>query len=152
VVGLAAAAVIACYVTTVLFSLFSHSMDPSPNGGWLDVFMSVVATWGPLSVVYGFIGACLFLYPAFCLARRTGRAAPIYALAGASAGIVHTVVGTLASPVPNPDWAGVFLLVGGFWLIPEFGVGTILVSTASAIAGAMAGAAYWWLAKPDLAS
>ena len=83
----------------------------------------VMQLWLPAwATIFGYLGAALFLWPAFSVASMVRTGSWDYPVAGAFAGIAHTFAARLAVPHSDSD-PGFLMWLGGFQLASFLGAG-----------------------------
>lgn len=131
-----------------LKSILGYNYEHELGRWWAELPLNMIFApiWG---ILFGFVGALLFLLVAFKLARRMKPQSPSYPIAGALAGIVHSLLGyclaTIHSYVPpslTEDALSWILLVGGFALTSEREIVVISTFVAAPTAGYVVGRMY----------
>lgn len=140
-VALMFSAIVAPYVTTFIVSI------PSAGGRAVDVgWILLLLPFSLFGVLFGFIGALLFLAPAFAFTRRLTPSEWAFPLAGVAAAIAHTVSGWALITWLGDAMPGPVILLGGYLLIGLAVDGAFpglpLVLTAACIGGLASGWTY----------
>lgn len=180
--ALAAAALAATTVTSMMVSLVASvadllwildMRDASPElksvlgfdfgqsiSQWpIEVLMSLLFSpfW---AILFGFVGAFLFLAVGFLLKPSRLNKPRHYALAGAAIGLIHSTIGVALRLVdqrvgPTSDWEEVIQSVAGWggFILTSMPRTEVVVATfpATIVAGAVAGLLYFRLAKEPAA-
>lgn len=157
VLGLIVAAILAPAITFDLFGIFTLLLWPERGLlSWNDLLL------GPLvAVTFGGVGAAIFLSIALTIARRLSPRRRTYVWAGVLAGLAHSGCGVIfdliqraaehpqASESLNSALSHIEV-IAGFMLVEIAGHyeiwATPVLAAAAALAGAVSGTVYAWIA------